>query len=132
MKSFDKRPPHPQSVINDANVPPLSQDMKNKENMTQKPLMKKGTIYLPAGSSNPGESTNFNSSQKARILQLSNQGYEHAQTVAKNSQRSEMGLKQSMNGSTPQQSSIAHLRESNQGNKMVEIQSQKTVPNKSV
>lgn len=34
MKSFDKRPPHPQSVINDANVPPLSQDMKNKENMT--------------------------------------------------------------------------------------------------
>ena len=100
LKSFDKRPPHPTDAS----------DNKNKENMTQKPYMKKATIYLPQGPQ-PGDSTNFNTSQKARILQLSNQGYEHAQTVAKNSQRSDMGLKGQM-ANNSNQSSISHLRES--------------------
>ena len=55
-----------------------SQDLRNKENMTHKQVARKGNQLIPASSVNSSENTSFSMSQKARVLQLSNQGYEHS------------------------------------------------------
>ena len=73
MQSFDKRPP----LMSNSHVG-QSQDLRNKENMTHKQVARKGNQLIPANSVNSSENTSFSVSQKARILQLSNQGYEYS------------------------------------------------------
>ena len=80
MQSFDKRPP----LMANGQMG-QSQDLRNKENMTHKQMGRKGNQLVPGGSVTSTDTTSFNMSQKARILQLSNQGYEYSQTMAKNS-----------------------------------------------
>lgn len=95
ITSFDKRPPqHPQMIGNGINgeAGQMPLDIPNKENMSQKHVSRKGTSFVP-GSINSAEATTFSTSQKARILQLSNSGYDQSQTMAKNSQRSDMVIK---------------------------------------